>query len=139
MRISPEIPRQAFLFLMAVGTGAGMLLVYDMLRIFRRIVKHRTPGIAVEDMIFWIACAFWLFRLMYQENDGSIRGFIILGAFLGMLLYNLGCSSLIVKGGTAILRIPAKVIGRWAQKNRKRMKKRLKKVWKAVKMGLCKL
>ena len=162
--ISQEIPHQGRLFLMAVATGAGMLLVYDFIRIIRRVVKHEAVGIAIEDMLFWISCAFWLFRLMYRENDGSIRGFVILGAFAGMLFYSLLFSKWVVRGGTAVLKFIVKIFtkigrllsapfcflgrrlgkgagffGRVCKKRCRRIKKRLKKVWKAVKMGLCKL
>ena len=162
--ISQEIPQQARLFLMAVVTGSGMLLVYDLFRIFRRVVKHETVGIAIEDMFFWIGCAFWLFRLMYRENDGSIRGFVMLGAFVGMLLYNILLSKWIVRGGTFVLRFVVKTIvkigkilfapfgflgrrvglgagflGHLCRKRGRRVKKQLKKIWRAVKMGICKL
>ena len=162
--MNQDIPQQARLFLMAASTGIGMLFVYDLFRIFRRVVKHGTTWIAVEDMFFWVGCAFWLFRLMYRQNDGNIRGFVILGVFAGMLIYSLGCSPFIVRGGTAILRFIVKIIekiggflftpfrfagrqigrgaksaGRLCKKKGRSLKKRLKKLCKAVKMGLCKL
>lgn len=162
--VSREIPRQAWLFGMAFASGAGMLLVYDVFRIVRRIVRHNTAGIAVEDMFFWLGCAFWLFRLMYRENDGIIRGFVIFGAFAGMVCYNLLLSRYFVRGGTAVLGVcvkaavkivrvltaPFRIFGRrirrgagfcrkLCKKQGRRTKKRLKKIWKAVKMGLCKL
>ncbi len=162
--INQDIPQQARLFLMAASTGIGMLFVYDLFRIFRRVAKHGTTWIAIEDMFFWVGCAFWLFRLMYRQNDGNIRGFVILGVFAGMLLYSLGCSRFIVRGGTAILQFIVKIMakavrglsapfrfvgrriglgaksaGHLCKKNGRYMKKRLKKLCKAVRMGLCKL
>lgn len=162
--VNQDIPQQARLFLLAASTGIGMLFVYDLLRIFRRVAKHGTTWIAIEDMFFWVGCAFWLFRLMYRQNDGNIRGFVILGVFAGMLLYSLGCSRFIVRGGTAIVRFLVKIMakigwglsapfrfigrhmgrgaksaGRLCKKNGRCIKKRLKKLCKAVRMGLCKL
>lgn len=164
MMVNQEILHQARLFLMAAATGIGMLFVYDLFRIFRRVAKHGTLWIAIEDMFFWVGGAFWLFRLMYRENDGIVRGFVILGVFLGMLLYNLGCSRWVVRGGTVVLRFLVKAVGktgrflltpfrlaacrispgikiagRFRKKTMRRMKKRLKKLCKAVKIGLCKL
>lgn len=162
--IYSEIIRQAQLFCLAVLTGVGLLFLYDLLRIFRRILKHGTIGIAVEDMFFWLFCAFWLFGFMYRQNDGIIRGFIILGACIGMILYNILFSRWIVKGGTAALTWIFRVIyrilyfvsaplrflgrlcgkrfrvtGRFCKKNMRCIKKRLKKAGKAVKMGIYKL
>ena len=164
MMVSREIPHQARLFLLALATGAGMLLIYDLFRIVRRVIRHGTAAIAVEDMCFWIGCACWMFRLMCRENDGSIRGFVIIGAGVGMLLYCMLLSRLIVRGGAAafgflvnilakifgFLTAPFRFLGRqagksivfWGRLCKKRgrgAKKRLKKIWKAIKIGLCKL
>ncbi|MCD8132518.1 MAG: spore cortex biosynthesis protein YabQ [Clostridiales bacterium] len=162
--IYSEIARQLQLFVQAVIVGAVLIFVYDLLRVFRRVVKHRVIGIAVQDMLFWMLCALGLFAFMYRQNDGIIRGFLILGAFCGMLFYRILFSRWVVKGGTAMLRCVFRAIGRFfyvvsapvrffagimgrrMQKNvcRKKkmvryMKKRLKKLGKAVRIGFSKL
>ena len=89
----------------AVWTGGALwlLLVYDLIRIFRRVAAHGVVWIAVEDMFFWVISAFVLFQFLYQEDDGKVRGFVILAMFLGMLLYGRLCSRGVVKGGTFLL------------------------------------
>ena len=47
---------------------------------------------------------FVLFQFLHQEDDGKVRGFVILAMFLGMLLYGRLCSRAVVKGGTFLLR-----------------------------------
>lgn len=164
MMVSPEIWQQGQLFVQAVFFGIAMLFVYDLLRIFRRVAIHGTVWIAVEDMFFWVLSAFILFQFLYQENDGKVRGFVILGMFLGMLLYGKSFSGIVVRFGTFFLkkicggvrwisrilmkpvRIIMNPIGKSVQrlcgtgkKSNRYVKKQLKKLWKAVKMGLCKL
>ena len=164
MMVSPGIALQGTLFLRAMALGVAMIFAYDLLRIFRRGVPHGTVWIAVEDMFFWLISAFVLFQLMYEEIDGRIRWFVIMGAFLGMVLYSISFSKLVVRCGTFLLRkilhavgfffrgigrllqFVCKPFGRYVQQTRRAgkksgryVKKQLKKLWKAVKMSLCKL
>ena len=100
---SLQILHQVQLFGQAVLFGCCMLLVYDLVRIFRRVAAHGVVWIAVEDMFFWVISAFVLFQFLYQEDDGKVRGFVIMAMFLGMLLYGRLCSRGVVKGGTFLL------------------------------------
>ena len=73
---SVQIVHQVQLFGQAVLFGCCMLLVYDLIRIFRRVAAHGVVWIAVEDMFFWVISAFVLFQFLYQEDDGKVRGFV---------------------------------------------------------------
>lgn len=64
------------------------MILYDMFRIFRLVIYHKSFWIAIEDILYWIYCAIGMFVLMYMRNDGSIRWFSIAGSGLGMILYN---------------------------------------------------
>lgn len=75
-------------FGISVFWGMLLLVLYDLLRILRRIMKHNNFIIAIEDIFFWITCSILIFRMMYQQNNGIIRGFSILAMLLGMLLYH---------------------------------------------------
>jgi spore cortex biosynthesis protein YabQ len=74
-------------FLRAVSLGILMMLLYELLRIFRRLVHHRFFAVAVEDILYWLVCGICIFRMMYLENSGAIRGFAIVAVVLGMLGY----------------------------------------------------
>ena len=65
---SVQILHQVQLFGQAVLFGCCMLLVYDLIRIFRRVAAHGVVWIAVEDMFFWVLSAFVLFQFLYQER-----------------------------------------------------------------------
>ena len=89
---------------MAAALGAGLLLCYDFLRIFRRLIRHKTWGIAAEDLLFWLCCALVMFGFMYRMNEGVIRGFLVLGTAVGMVLYSIFLSPHLIRCGTAGVR-----------------------------------
>jgi len=74
-------------FFRAFVLGILMMILYDIIRLFRRLVPHSTAAVAVEDLLYWLVCAVFIFRMLYVENSGAIRGFAILAVVLGMLLY----------------------------------------------------
>lgn len=156
MEVSTEIIKEADVLFISLITGMMLLLVYDQIRIFRRLIPHGTLWVGIEDMLFWIASALVLFAMLYRENSGYIRGFAIGGVLLGMLIYNVLLSRLVVKASVFVLkkilflisrpfawtaRLFCKPIG-FVRKTGKKvvrfMKKQLKKVWRTVKIGLCK-
>lgn len=75
-------------FLISVLWGSIILLAYDGLRIFRRLIKHGIIFLAVEDIIFWVAASVFIFSMIYKQNNGIIRGFSVIGMTIGMVLYH---------------------------------------------------
>lgn len=69
-------------------TGVWLMAVYDFLRAFRLILPHHPVFTGVEDMVYWIYASITTFMLLYRMNDGGLRGFVIMGVFSGMVLYN---------------------------------------------------
>ncbi len=64
-----------------------MMIAYDGVRIFRRIIPHGGAAVALEDLLYWLVCGVCIFRMLYLENSGAIRGFAIAAVVLGMILY----------------------------------------------------
>ena len=81
----------------ALWMGIFITFIYDLLRIFRKVVPHRGIFISAEDLLFWIYCGGEVFLLMYHESDGTLRWFAVLGALGGMLLYRKLVSPFFVK------------------------------------------
>lgn len=155
--VSVEILKEADILLKAFATGIILMLVYDLLRIIRRLIPHGNGWVSVEDFLFWMGSAITIFGMLYRENDGYLRGFSIGGVVLGMILYSLLLSRLVVKCSVFVLekilyillrpvvcllkllRRPFKAGRKKALKVGRFLKKRLKNIWKTVKIGLCKL
>ncbi|MBE5882556.1 MAG: hypothetical protein E7289_09705 [Lachnospiraceae bacterium] len=85
--MSAEVVNESVFWLCCFLTGIGITIVYDLLRIFRRVIKHPYPVIAFEDIVFWIFVSVVLFLLLYHMNNGSLRWFAVFGLFVGMFFY----------------------------------------------------
>lgn len=72
----------------AFFSGAFITIVYDMIRIFRRLISHGNFLIGVEDFLFWIWTAVWSFSVLYRENDGNLRMYTLLFMAVGMVIYH---------------------------------------------------
>lgn len=154
--VSESIFQELDFFAVSLILGVVLVLIYDCLRIFRQIVRHGNFWISVEDFCFWILAGFVIFAMLYQKNDGLIRGFSIGGVALGMLCYNQLVSRYVVKYIVrflkkliSIVRKICRFVSAPFQKagtlmmNRQRkitkyLNKRLKKIKKEVKMGISK-
>lgn len=90
-------------FIISILWGALILLAYDFLRIFRRIIKHNTIAVAIQDILFWVTAGVFIFAMIYKENDGIIRGFSVMGMSIGMVLYHYLLSGFLVKTITKII------------------------------------
>lgn len=95
--MSLNIHYEAQLVVLSFLTGIFLMISYDILRILRILIAHRPIFVGIEDMIYWIYAGLITFTLLYRQNDGSLRSYVIGGVFMGMLLYNITISSFLVK------------------------------------------
>ncbi len=84
-------------FCYAIMLGAFCGIIYDVIRIFRRIIKKKLAVTAAEDIIYWFVVSVLMFMLMYRENGGMVRGYAIIGMALGMILYEISIGKFFVK------------------------------------------
>lgn len=105
-----SINNQLFLFLLSVFFGFVIGFFYDFLVIFRKIIKHFKFMVQIEDLIYWTISALLLFFIMLKENHGEIRGFLILGSFIGMILYFFAVSKIFLKISDKILSLIKKIL-----------------------------
>ncbi len=87
--MSQDIVREVTFFLHSVCMGLLITFVYDWLLIARKLIKHWSFLISVEDLIFWVICGIGVFYMLYKENNGVLRWFAVAGAAIGMLLYKI--------------------------------------------------
>lgn len=67
--------------------GAALAFLYEGVKVFRRLISHGTVWMAAEDLIYWLLCGFLIFRMLYRENSGAVRGFAVAAVALGMLFW----------------------------------------------------
>ena len=99
----------------SVLVGAVLFVVYDLIRILRRIFPHGIIWISLEDFFYWSIAGIWFFLRLCQVNDGIVRGYILLGMAFGAWMYYRLCSRFLMKRITKVVIL---------------LKKRLKKFWK---------
>lgn len=95
--MSGEIVREWHFWLVSVAAGACMAFVYDVVRLFRRLVRHGRLAVDLEDILYWAACFGLSFTLLYYGNNGVIRLAAVLGAAVGMLAYAVTIGRFFVK------------------------------------------
>ena len=92
--------------------GIFITFVYDLLRIFRRVIPHNGFFVSAEDLFFWIYCGEEVFLLMYHESNGTLRWFAVLGALVGMFLYRKLVSPFFVKYSSMALGWVLRILGK---------------------------
>ena len=133
----------------AILWGFKLAFVYDALLIFRNVISHKNIFIYVEDFIYWLFCAFFVFDSLYEIGDGYIRWYIALGVGIGMLFYKLTISCWLVKIISSLLNMikafllkPFLKLGRGIKRiycyMKSRCKKKLTRTTKMLKITLCK-
>lgn len=73
-------------------SGVCLMAAYDILRLFRLIVRHGNLWTGIEDVCYWIGSCIVTFSLLFRQNDGVLRWFAIFGVLAGMLAYQVGIS-----------------------------------------------
>lgn len=86
--MSLYIQDEAALALMSFLLGAVLMISYDLLRLFRLLVPHGSLWTGLEDFFYWIYCAVMTFSLLFWENSGVVRGYVIACVFLAMAAYD---------------------------------------------------
>lgn len=82
---------------MSFLTGVGLMMVYDLLRLLRLVIVHKPFWIGVEDFCFWIYAAVMTFGLLYELNEGTLRGYAIdlyhnYYSYSFIIVFNIDCS-----------------------------------------------
>ena len=114
--MSVDVLQEAHVFTVALVTGMGLMLLYDLLRLFRRILSHGPLWVGVEDLLYWILFTLVVFGMLRREYHGTLRGFALAGVATGLLIFW--------------------EIGKLMEKAGSFGKKTLKNLWKAVRIAL---
>lgn len=92
--MSQDIIQEVTFFLHSLVMGIVITFVYDWFLIIRKLIKHNTLWISIEDFFFWLVCGIGVFYMLYKENNGMLRWFTVIGAVIGM-----GCYKLLIGKG----------------------------------------
>ncbi len=83
---------EVYAFLYMLPAGALAALIYDFFRAVHLTARRHTVITAVTDIIYWFLAAVILIYGTMVSNNGLLRGYVLLGIFLGAVLYFLTLS-----------------------------------------------
>ncbi len=86
--MSTYIEAEAWLAAHSFLLGLVLMISYDCLRLIRLLIPHNALWTGIEDFCYWIYAAIMTFSLLFRENDGTLRAYVIIFAFSGMILYD---------------------------------------------------
>lgn len=95
--MSAAIGSEFHAFVNCLWYGVVLFLVYDGLRVFRAIFRHAFWLIGIEDIIFWIWTALYLFSRFFMDTYGAVRGYQLLGVGIGGTVWEYGCGRIVTK------------------------------------------
>ena len=101
---------QTILFLKCIEIGIIMGMIYDVVRIFRKIIPHPNLLVQIEDSLYWIICGLIGFGMLYMHNYGEIRMFVFIGVILGAIFYFATFSIIFMKIANYIIDFVKKAI-----------------------------
>lgn len=102
-----SLAQQTLVFLEAILLGVLGGLVYDICRAVRRATQTGIAGTAVADAVFWLVVLGGLFYFAVTDAAAQMRAYVLLGEGLGMALYFLSFSPLILPLLVLALRLAA--------------------------------
>lgn len=101
---------QAYLFIVFSLTGVIIGLLFDFFRILRRSFKTSNIITYFEDVLFWILTGVLILYSIWYFNNGEIRIYMFLGIIMGVLIYMLTLSNIIISLLSKILILIVKVL-----------------------------
>lgn len=82
-----DIRDELYIFLIAINYGLILGGLYDFYRVFRYYSKSKNILTAIEDIMFWGIVTSMIFMFLFNNTDGIIRGFVLLGFIVGYIIY----------------------------------------------------
>lgn len=91
------ITDQTRLFLLSVGFGFLLGILYDIFRTVRMIISERAFFVVTMDILYFCTCTFCNFCFVMALDNGRIRAFVALGEALGWIIYYFSFGAIAVK------------------------------------------
>ncbi len=83
-------------FLWSLAAGVALALVYDILRLLRRIIPTCDIAVNIEDICFLLLSGGASVLIAYTINNGVLRLYALAATALGFVLYRMAVGSRLV-------------------------------------------
>lgn len=104
------LPEQARVFLLSLGFGFILGILYDVFRIVRLVVSPGRRIVIIYDVVYVALSAVLSFLFFLAVNDGSVRAFSLFALLLGWLVYYLSLGIFVIKISEALVRFTRRLI-----------------------------
>lgn len=105
-----QVLEQFYSFIIFILVGFLIGLLFDIFRISRKTFKTSDIITSIEDILFWILTGLLILFSIFKFNNGDIRVYIILGIFIGIALYMLVFSKIVINTLVKIIFIIKRII-----------------------------
>ena len=92
-------------FIFAIVLGVFFAVFYDLFRAIRIIKFHSSIAVFFEDIAYFSIISLFTFIFFLSATAGEIRGYILIGIFLGFILFYLTISKYYLKALCIIFRL----------------------------------
>lgn len=103
---------QLYVFFIFILNGFLIGILFDIFRILRKVFKTTDFITYIEDFLFWLLTAFTIIFSIFKFNNGNLRGFIIIGIFIGISIYLLLFSKIFIEINLFIINFINKLLYR---------------------------
>ncbi len=100
-----SISHQCRSFLLAIGVGAALSLLYDLFRLLHLFLPENRLLIAAEDLCYLFICAWVTMDFALWADMGRLRAYIFLGEGLGWTLCHFSLSQFFVEFASKVLQL----------------------------------
>ena len=106
-----DVSAQALTFLMSLGLGAVLCLLYDVVRALHKTFIKGFLEVLVCDLLFWITAAVLTFCFLIIRCNGTVRGFVLVGELIGAVVTRYSLSRLFLPFLSKLLKLISDVFG----------------------------
>ncbi|NLJ85669.1 MAG: spore cortex biosynthesis protein YabQ [Firmicutes bacterium] len=78
---------QVYGFTTTIIAGLSLGLLFDLYRLWRRAIRPAKAITSLSDMLFWVVATPVTYFYLLVGNWAELRFYVLLGLFLGLLLY----------------------------------------------------
>ena len=100
---------QLQLFFIFLINGLLIGLLFDFFRILRKAIKTADFITYIEDALFWILTGLIILYSIFTYNNGEIRLFMFFAIILGILIYMIFISKIILSISLSIINVIKKI------------------------------
>ncbi|MDE5793047.1 MAG: spore cortex biosynthesis protein YabQ [Oscillospiraceae bacterium] len=107
LQVAPEtfrtVDEEFMLFGGAILLGIPVGIVFDVTRLFRKLLKHNAFLVALEDIFYFIFISFLMLCYINAFARGELRIYYFVGCFLGFMAYYYTLGAVIMRFSDILL------------------------------------